>query len=109
MSKARENKCMKHARSGIPCIRCGRSGRTPQGEQIVYGRHYNGQRQHQYGKGRGIKCHYVMIADFCDFCDAEFREGSVPKDDTQARDSYSEEFQHWCIMSHIRRLDEGVL
>jgi len=98
-----ESKIMEDARRpGNPCIRCGSTGST-------CGRHYNGQRQHQYGKGRGIKCHPLMIADFCDSCDKSFQEGCVPKGDVHARDAYSEEFLHWCAMSSIRRFLAGVL
>ena len=96
-----EARVMKDARSGKPCIRCGKSDGT------VCGRHYNGLRQHQYGKGRGIKCHWSMVADFCNGCDGEFQEGSVPKADFVSRVEYSEEFQHWCTMSLIRREKEG--
>lgn len=94
---------MKDARSSDnPCIRCHSTGST-------CGRHYNGQRQHAYGKGRGIKCHPLMIADLCDACDEDFQEGSVDKNNYVARDIYSEEFQHWCIMSAIRRVERGII
>jgi len=83
-----------------PCIRCLSTGST-------CGRHYNGLRQHVYGKGRGIKCHPFMIADFCDICDKDFQEGSVDKRNWKARLEYSEDFQHWCIMSNIRRDERG--
>ena len=96
-----ESRIMKDARSGKPCIRCGIS------HESVCGRHYNGQRQHSYGKGRGIKCHPFLVADMCEHCDFSFQEGSVPKDDYDGRDRYSEEFQHWCLMSLIRREKEG--
>lgn len=85
-----------------PCIRCGSIGST-------CGRHYNGIRQHAYGKGRGYKCSPLAVADLCKECDAEFQEGSVSKNDLAARIEYSEEFQHWCLMSAIRRLERGVL
>jgi len=95
------NKIMKDARSGKPCIRCGSNDGT------VCGRHYNGQRQHKYGKGRGIKCHPLLVADLCSNCDRDFQEGTVGKRDWEARTEYSEEFQHWCLMSLIRREQEG--
>ena len=97
-----QSKVMADARSSYnPCIRCSSIGRT-------CGRHYNGQRQHQYGKGRGIKCHPLLVADLCDECDANFQEGSVPKSDPAERDIYSESFQHWCLMSAIRRFERGI-
>jgi len=87
-------------REGNPCIRCHSTGST-------CGRHYNGQRQHAYGKGRGIKGHWIGIADLCKRCDQDFQEGSVEKNNYIGKDQYSEEFQHWCIMSNIRRDERG--
>ena len=98
-----KNKIMAHARSGLSCIRCRKNDGT------VCGRHYNGQRQHQYGKGRGIKCHPFAVSDFCNDCDADFQEGSVCKSNPTARDIYSEEFLHWCMMSMIRRAEHGII
>lgn len=98
-----ERKVMENAREPYrPCIRCGSIGST-------CGRHYNGFRQMSYGKGRSIKCHLLLVADFCSVCDADFQEGSVSKDDLQARIEYSEEFQHWCLLSAIRRFEERVM
>ena len=92
-----DTKIMADARSeGNPCIRCGSTGTT-------CGRHYNGMRQHQYGKGRGIKCHPLLVADLCSECDGDFQEGTVPKNDFLRRIEYSEDFQHWCLMTQIRR------
>ena len=98
-----ESKIMADARSGHACIRCKVEDGT------VCGRHYNGQRQHLYGKGRGIKGHPLMVADFCNRCDREFIEGSIPKSDYELQTERSEEFQHYCILSAIRRFENGVL
>ena len=98
-----QSKIMADARSTYnPCIRCASIGRT-------CGRHYNGIRQHAYGKGRGIKCHPLLVADLCDECDKLFQEGATPKTDIEKRINYSEEFQHWCLMSAIRRFKCGIL
>lgn len=96
-------KIMKHARSGLPCIRCSRQDGT------VCGRHYNGIRQHWFGKGRGIKAHPFTVADFCNACDEEFTEGAVPKNDLELRTDYSERFLFYCLMTLIRRAEMGVL
>ena len=85
-----------------PCIRCGSTGTT-------CGRHYNGLRQHRFGKGRGRKCHGLLVADLCAECDKAFQEGTPRKDDLDARVNYSEEFMFWCLMSQIRRVDNGVI
>ena len=98
-----ESKIMADARSGKPCIRCKSNDGT------VCGRHYNGQRQHAYGKGRGIKGHPFAVADLCTKCDEDFQEGTADKADPQARDEYSEDFQHWCLMSLIRRAEDGIV
>ncbi len=98
-----QTKIMKDARSGHRCIRCKARDGT------VCGRHYNGQRQHLYGKGRGIKCHPFLVADFCNACDREFLEGAIPKNDYELRTERSEEFQHWCLMTLIRREENGVI
>jgi hypothetical protein len=98
-----EERVMSHARSGNPCIRCGVNDGT------VCGRHYNGQYQHKFGKGRGIKCHPIAVADLCKTCDSVFQEGSVPKEEYDLRNDYSDQFQHLCILSAIRRFDQGIL
>lgn len=98
-----ESKIMADARSGHACIRCKREDGT------VCGRHYNGQRQHLYGKGRGIKGHPFLVADLCFECDKLFQEGSVGKLELTERDSYSEAFLHECVMSLIRREQNGVI
>jgi len=98
-----EERVMADARSpDNSCIRCGSTGTT-------CGRHYNGPRQHLYGKGRGIKGHPVVVADFCKECDALFQEGCVPKAEFEKRLIYSEEFQHYCILSLMRRIWKGVI
>ena len=86
-----------------PCVRCGSTGN-------VCARHYNGLRQHQYGKGRGIKASDLASADLCDECDAEFTEGVNIIDGERAGKSIarSEEFLHLCMLSNIRRYQDGV-
>ena len=82
---------------GKTCIKCGREG--------AYSCHYNGKRQHSYGKGRGIKGNDVASAEFCHACDNRFSEGSTdPMWATKWE--RSEEFQHWILMTIIRREHE---
>jgi len=83
---------------GKTCIRCD--------NHDAYACHYNGQRQHQYGKGRGIKCHDMASAEFCHQCDQIFSEGTTYG---QSKDERSEEFLHWIMMTNIRRFKSGVL
>ena len=82
------------------CIKCGRSA--------SFAAHYNGPRQHAYGKGRGIKCSDLASAEFCHQCDQEFTEGS-----TNARwaNKYerSEEFMYWIMLTNIRREEKGSI
>lgn len=79
-----------------PCVRCGREGET----RVC---HMNGYRASSYGKGRGIKCHDLATAFFCQACDDLFSEknyhlwpgGSKSVD-------RSEQFLHWIMMTRIR-------
>ncbi|MFS1525334.1 hypothetical protein ACL7TT_14685 [Microbulbifer sp. 2304DJ12-6] len=50
---------------GRDCIRCGNN------EGSTVAAHYQGQRSHSYGKGRGIKPHDAMAAHLCYRCHAE--------------------------------------
>ena len=84
----------------MPCIRCGNPNSTAS--------HYNGPRQHSYGKGRGRKCHDLMSAEFCYKCDQRFTEGSTSPDWSDKWDR-SEAFMHWINMTNIRRYEEGRL
>jgi len=98
------------ASKGVFCIRCGKHG--------AYSCHYNGPRQHDYGKGRGIKCSDIATAEFCNDCDNVFSEGTtqslvlrlygaVVYWDTKW--DRSEEFLHWCMLTNIRRFENMVL
>ena len=85
---------------GATCIACG--------AENAYSCHYNGPRQHDYGKGRGRKAHDLMTAEFCHKCDQQFAEGSTSfrwKDKWER----SEEFLHWIALTNIRRYEEGRL
>ncbi len=89
-----------------PCIRCDTNDGT------TMARHYNGLRQHWYGKGRGIKADDIATADFCDACDFIFTEGrNITGDGERAGKSInrSEMFLHYIIMSNISRRKRGVL
>ncbi len=95
-------KVMADARSPYnPCIRC-------KSIETTCGRHYTGIRQHKYGKGRGRKCHPLLVADLCSHCDELLTEGSVEKSDIAGQTEHSEEFQHWVLMSAIRRFERGI-
>lgn len=84
---------------GVTCIRCG----APE----AYSCHYNGPRQHSYGKGRGKKCNDLTTAEFCYKCDQIFTEGSTKEFENKW--DRSECFLHWVMLTNIRRLEEGVL
>ena len=90
------------AANGVTCIKCGSCMGT------VRACHYNGVRQHSYGKGWGIKLHDLMTAEFCDKCDAEFSEGSC-SDRWESRWDRSEEFLHYIALTNIRRFNSGII
>ena len=92
-------KKLTEASRGSICIKCDMPG--------AYACHYNGVRQHSYGKGRGIKCNDIMTAEFCMVCDSEFSEGSTGK--WINKWERSEEFLHYVMLTLIRRLKEGII
>lgn len=89
------------ASKGKDCIKCG----TPN----AYACHYNGKRQHDFGKGRGIKCDDIMTADFCHKCDGEFIEGSMLPRWNGSKWDRSEEFLYWIGLTNIRRFKDGII
>lgn len=86
---------------GQYCIRCGAPPDT------VRACHYNGFRQHTYGKGRGIKCHDLASAELCFNCDQLFSEGKLDFFDSKL--DRSEQFLHLCMLTNIRRFENGVI
>jgi len=85
---------------GQSCIKCG--------HPESFAAHYNGPRSHSFGKGRGIKAHDLMSAEFCHRCDQEFTEGSTSP---RWKDKWerSEEFMFYIGLTNIRRFEEGRL
>ncbi len=83
------------------CIRCGKEGETRAA-------HYNGGRQHFYGKGRGIKASDIATAELCHGCDQMFTEGSTSTD-WATRWERSEEFLHLIMLTKIRRVENGAI
>ena len=86
---------------GQSCIRCG--------HPESFAAHYNGKRQHSYGKGRGVKCNDLLTAEFCAKCDKDFTEGSMILIWGDNKWERSEEFLHWIMLTNIRRLERGVI
>lgn len=97
--KTFKSKKLTQAANGMTCIRCGRPD--------AYACHFNGTYQHQYGKGRGIKCSDIATAEFCHRCDLDFSEGSTQG--FQSQDDRDAQFLHWVTMTNIRRANNGVL
>lgn len=84
---------------GQDCIRCG----APD----AYSAHYNGIRQHSFGKGRGIKANDLMTAEFCFKCDQDFSEGNMRN--FESAEDRSEQFLFYVCMTNIRRFNNGVI
>lgn len=78
---------------GKSCIRCG----APD----CYACHYNGIRQHSFGKGRGIKANDLVTAEFCYRCDQDFSEGNIKH--FESAEDRSEQFMFYILMTIIRR------
>lgn len=104
MSNIRSQKLLSAAR-GQSCVNCGASDGT------VVAAHYQGMRQHQFGKGRGIKPHDLCIADLCARCHQEFDTsvGSVFSDVYVRKIDLSERFLFCILMTLLRRVRDGVL
>lgn len=88
------------ASNGSTCVRCG-------GDH-AYSCHYNGPRQHDYGKGRGIKANDLATAELCQECDLIFIEGSKVENCANKWER-SEEFLHLIMLTNIRRMENGVI
>ncbi len=97
MYYVRSKKLLKAAKDQS-CVRCGADDGT------IVGCHYTGLRQHIYGKGRGIKCHDLCVADLCSECHVFFDQPTERKSIES-----SEDFQHCIILTMVRRFEQGVL
>ena len=80
------------------CVRCSSEVRP------AVACHYTGLRQHDYGKGRGVKCHDICTADLCDECHGYFDRPEINKS-IEA----SEEFLHYIMLTIIRRVQNGII
>lgn len=92
------SKRLRDAARGQPCIRCGVDDGT------VVLAHYTGFRQHEYGKGRGIKCDDHMAADLCMACHQHL-DNPAQRKSIEA----SEEFLHLIARTWRRRIAEGLI
>ena len=86
------------AAKGRTCVNCGCDDGT------IVRAHYSGIRQHQYGKGRGIKGHDAIAADLCRACHEKF-DGYGNSESAIDR---SEQFLHCCALTLVRDIRDGV-
>jgi hypothetical protein len=85
-----------------PCIRCGREGETR-------ACHYCGYYAHRLGKGRGVKCHDLAVADFCQGCDDLFSEANYPAWEGGSKNAErTAEFLFFILLTIIRRAESGA-
>jgi hypothetical protein len=86
------------------CANCGINDGT------IVRAHYSGMRQHQYGKGRGIKGHDCVAADLCLVCHGKFDNYEMGEGDTKElrHIDQSEQFLHLCVMTLIKDIEEGI-
>lgn len=66
--------------------------------------HYSGKFSNLLGKGRGIKCHDLFIADLCDGCHQYFDGYKSGNDDSRAA-----EFMICVHLTILRRWQAGVI
>lgn len=96
------SKKLREAARRKPCIRCHVDDGT------VCGRHNEGFRKSMLGKGRGIKCDDFAMADLCDTCDREMSDDLPGKGTVDALE-HAEEWNFLCLLTLIRRREEGVI
>lgn len=85
------------AANGESCVRCGSMGTTVLA-------HYTGLRQHDYGKGKGIKGSDLIAAHLCFSCHTHFDQYLSGNDWER-----SEEFLHFVSMTIIRLARRGKI
>jgi hypothetical protein len=78
------------------CVRCGSNGTTVTA-------HYTGLRQHQFGKGFGVKCDDVASAWLCHECHDYFDKQITERKSIER----SEEFLFLIVMTNIKRFGDG--
>lgn len=97
------SKKITQAAKGRSCVNCGSLDGT------VVRAHYTGLRQHEYGKGRGIKGHDCIAADLCQKCHGAFDNNEVGEGSGyQRKIDQSEQFLHLCWLTFLRDLQDGV-
>ena len=89
---------LRDSAKGESCTRCG----AHDGTTVLA--HYTGIRQHQYGKGRGVKCSDHMGALLCQACHLHFDQPAQRKS-IEA----SEEFLHCIALTWERWRDMGLV
>ena len=84
------------------CVNCGASDGT------IVSAHYTGLRGHLLGKGKGIKCHDLMIADLCHKCHYKFDVG-YDGSSFEKKIDLSEQFLYLIAQTLLRRVDQGII
>ena len=84
------------------CVNCGVSDGT------IVSAHYTGLRGHLLGKGKGIKCHDLMIADLCYKCHHSFDVG-YDGSSFEKKIDLSEQFLYLIAQTLLRRVDQGII
>jgi len=98
-----ESKLTKAAR-GQSCVRCG-----TQDDTVVLA-HYSGPWQHRFGKGMRIKGADIAGADLCSTCHKFFDEYESQTGVSEGwKVARSEEFLAACLLTVIRRIQQGIL
>jgi hypothetical protein len=86
--------------AGQSCVACGAKDET------VVAAHYFGPRRYAYGGGLGKKGHDAVMAHLCGRCHSRMDSESRDKD---RRWELSEEFLHYCALTWIQLVDQGLL
>jgi uncharacterized Fe-S cluster-containing radical SAM superfamily protein len=91
---------LRDAANGMSCVACGKQDGT------VVLAHYFGPRRHNYGGGMSRKGHDVVGAWLCSACHTYMDTSSKDK---EHRWEHSEEMLHYCALTWIQLIEQGVL
>ena len=95
---------LRKAARGQSCVRCGAADDT------VVLAHYSGPWQHRFGKGLQIKGADIAGADLCARCHKFFDEYESQEGASERwRAARSDEFLACCMMTVIRRIQQGIV
>ena len=105
MNRNLRSKKMLAAARGQSCVNCHKNDGT------IVAAHYQGLRGNTFGRGTGIKCHDLLVADLCSVChtQADSYDWSDDRLKWKRKIETSERFMFCILQTLIRRVRQGVI